>query len=209
MAKEIKNKEEKKTTSKKTKTEAKKTTTKKVNKTVAKPKKIEKKEPKKKEIKKSETVIKEEIKSKPKENLSKKINNKLIYIIIIFVFLLICLFGFQFIKKVTPNKERELTKLMEKMGSEFYTDFYYDSLSKLKKGKELEKTLSKFKDIGIKVNLDNLGRYDNEKNAEIVSKFKVNEKECDKLNTRVTIKPKSPYGKKDFDISVELDCDFE
>ena len=96
------------------------------------------------------------------------------------------------------------------MGKEFYTEFYYDEISKGKTSDELAEFLSGFQDVGIKVNLDNLSRYNDNANEEEIAKFK-NEKDeaCDKTNTRAVIYPKSPYGKNDFTIKAELDCGFE
>ena len=61
--------------------------------------------------------------------------------------------------------EDKLNNSLTKMGEEFYTDFYYTEISKNKTNEEITEFLSKFKDVGIKINLDNLSRYNEEKNA--------------------------------------------
>ena len=71
--------------------------------------------------------------------------------------------------------------------------------------------LAKFKDIGIKVNLDNLIRHNTEESDELKKEFvnsKTNEA-CDTNNTKVVIYPKDPYGEKDYKIEVILECGFE
>ena len=40
-------------------------------------------------------------------------------------------------------------------------------------------------------------------------KFKNNGKACNNKTTRAIIYPKSPYGKKDYKVEVELDCGFD
>lgn len=106
--------------------------------------------------------------------------------------------------------EDKLNNSLTKMGEEFYTDFYYNEISKNKTTEEITEFLSKFKDVGIKINLDNLSRYNEKKNAETIKTFK-NEKgtACNTTSTRAIIYPKSPYGRKDYTIKVELDCGFE
>lgn len=153
--------------------------------------------------------IKEEEKSKKMTKEEKR--NKMILICSIAVVLVI-VFVVVFCLTTRNNKslEDELSESLTKMGEEFYTDFYYVEISKDKTAIEISDNLSKFKDIGIKINLDNLSRYDDGKNKEEISKFKnENGIACDITNTRAIIYPISPYGKNDYTIKVELDCGFE
>lgn len=71
--------------------------------------------------------------------------------------------------------------------------------------------LSKFSTIGIKVDLENLGRYNNGEFKDKISKFKNSDtdEKCNSTNTMVYIYPKSPYGKTDYTVKAELDCGFE
>lgn len=153
--------------------------------------------------------IKEEVKTKEMTKEEKR--NKMILICSIAVGLVI-VFVVVFCLTTRSNKslEDELSESLTKMGEEFYTDFYYVEISKGKTATEISDNLSKFKDIGIKINLDNLSRYNDGKNKEEIAKFK-NEKgtACDMTNTRAIIYPTSPYGKNDYTIKVELDCGFE
>lgn len=107
------------------------------------------------------------------------------------------------------NQEEELTTILKELGSEFYEEFYYDKV-----GNNLEERrnfLEKYKDIGIKINLDNLSRYNSEKNKEKIEQF-VNKKtnqECDKENTMVIIYPNDPYEKDSYKEEIKLICGFE
>lgn len=178
----------------------------------------------KKEIKKEEVIEKKEIKEEkvaPKEN-----DNKVIQIIAIVIVLAAVLGIVLFLTRdARLSQEEKLEKSLTKMGEKFYTDFYYVEISKNKTSQEVSEFLSKYQDVGIKVNLDTLARYDdglteddkdakNDKdkkstNEDEIAKFKNDDKECDKTKTRAVIYPKSPYGKNDYSIKAELDCGFE
>ena len=103
----------------------------------------------------------------------------------------------------------EMTIYLEKMGKEFYEDFYYKQIGQT--DKERHEFLEKYKDIGIKVNLDSLSRYKKEDSEKILEEF-VNsktEEACDKTNSMVVIYPKEPYGNEDYRIDAILVCGFE
>ncbi len=98
---------------------------------------------------------------------------------------------------------------LEVMGKDFYENFYYDQLKS--SDEERSEFLSKFQSQGIKINLSNLVRSNKEVNEEKAKEF-VNPKTkepCDMENTKVIIYPKSPYGKKDYTIEVDLVCGLE
>lgn len=107
------------------------------------------------------------------------------------------------------NQKEELTTILKELGSEFYEEFYYDKV-----GNNLEERknfLEKYKDIGIKINLDNLSRYNTEQNKEKIEQF-VNKKtnqECDKESTMVIIYPNEPYEKNSYTEEIKLICGFE
>ena len=71
--------------------------------------------------------------------------------------------------------------------------------------------LKKYEELGIKVNLDNLSRYNNKENEELVKTFvnNKNNEACNLQDTKVIIYPKSPYNKTDYTIEVQLVCGFE
>lgn len=187
------------------------TTTKKETKPVVKkevvketPKKVETK-PEVKEIKKEENKVevkevkKEEVKADKKKIITiASIILAAIIIVIIIIVAITSLF----------NKEKKISKRVEEMGKDFYSKYYYVELSKNRDKKELEKVLSKFEKIGIKINLENLSVYSSGKYNKEIETFKSKKKECDKKNSKVIIYPTKPYGKNDYKIEVELDCGF-
>lgn len=170
-----------------------------------------------KEIKKEEQKNEKVEKVEKKENKSVKTisheekKKKMIQICAIALGLIIVLGVILFLTRGSRlSQEEKLNRSLTKMGEEFYTEFYYTEISKNKSDKEVSEFLSKFQDIGIKVNLDNLSRYNDGANEDEIANFK-NEKgtACNTTNTRAVIYPKSPYGKKDYTVKVELDCGFD
>lgn len=145
-----------------------------------------------------------------------KENKKVILIIGIIVVLLVALLVafLVFGGNNTNKQEKTLTKYIDEMGRDFYENFYYEQI-----GKDDDARINfvqDFKDIGIKINLDNLSRYttnDEEKDkkfADMIAEFK-NKKtntECNKENTRIIIYPTSPYHKTDYNVEINLDCGF-
>lgn len=101
------------------------------------------------------------------------------------------------------NNDEKLSATLEEMGRDWYENFYYDGFDEKKRAD----ILSRFKDIGIKVDIDNLSRYNTEVNAEKLKDFKMDEEDgCDKTETKVIIKPQDPYGKTDYTIETKLVC---
>lgn len=107
----------------------------------------------------------------------------------------------------SKNKEEKLENILKDLGTDFYENFYYNQVGTNEK--ERAEFLKKFKDIGIKVSLDNLFRYQKEEPKEIIAKFvnKETKKECDRINSMVIIYPKDPYGKTDYTIDSTLVCE--
>lgn len=138
----------------------------------------------------------------------KGVNKSLIIIIVsVVVVAIIAVIAMLFIDK--KDNKKELEKSLTEMGRDFYENFYYDQVGS--SADERTSLLSKFTTVGIKVDLDNLGRYNNGELKDQISKFqnKKNKEKCSKTNTRVIIYPKSPYGKTDYTVEIELDCGFE
>ena len=133
-----------------------------------------------------------------------KIDFKIIGGVLLVLIMMLGLFMFK-----KDNQEEELNQLLKQLGSEFYEEFYYDKV-----GNNLEERknfLEKYKDIGIKINLENLSRYNSEQNKDSLAKF-VNKKtnqECDKTNTMVIIYPTEPYEKNSYTEEIKLICGFE
>lgn len=139
-----------------------------------------------------------------------KKSNKVIAIIIVGIVAVIAIVSVVIFKLKTPSLEEQFNSSLTKMGEKFYTDFYYVEISKNKSATEVSDFLSKFHDVGIKVNLDNLSRYNDNANKDEIAKFKNSDgKACNITNTKAIIYPKSPYGKSDYTVKVELDCGFD
>ena len=118
-------------------------------------------------------------------------------VVVVVAIVVVALFAFG------KNKDEKLAATLEEMGRDWYENFYYDGFDEKKRAD----ILSRFKDIGIKVDIDNLSRYNTEVNAEKLKDFKMDEEGgCDKTETKVIIKPQDPYGKTDYTIEAKLVC---
>ena len=156
---------------------------------------------------------KEEVKvvTEGKKNETKPVNknNGIICIVIgvVLVVALIVAACIMFIKK--GGQEASLSKSLESMGKDFYENFYYTQVGST--DEERANFLSKYETIGIKINLDNLSRYDNNKNSDKINKFVNNKtnKACDRTNTRVIVYPQKPYNQTSYKIETQLDCGFD
>ena len=107
------------------------------------------------------------------------------------------------------SKKQQYEKTLKDMGKDFYENYYYERTGK--NDEERKTFLSKYSSTGIKIDLENLGRYNGQFNKEKVAELvdSKNKNVCDTKNTRVIIVPKEGYGKTDYEIKVELDCGFE
>lgn len=137
----------------------------------------------------------------------KKSSNKNVIIIVVIVVLAIIVGVVLGLGR--KSNEKELDSSLKEMGKSFYENFYYEQVGS--SADERSSLLSKFTTVGIKIDLDNLGRYNDGEFKDEIEKFKnskTNDK-CNKTNTKVIIYPKSPYGKTDYTVKAELDCGFE
>lgn len=109
------------------------------------------------------------------------------------------------------NPQKKLEKRLETVGRDFYENMYYDHIVSNKSDEEVKEFFSKFTEIGIKVDLDNLNRYDTEKYPNLIDEFVHNKSKdaCHPINTKVIIYPSEPFNKTDYTIESELDCGFE
>lgn len=107
------------------------------------------------------------------------------------------------------SQEKKLKSRMEELGKDFYENFYYKQVGST--DEEKVAFLKKYESIGIKVNLDNLARYNTKENSKILEEFVNNKtkKECDKNNSQIIIYPKDPYNQTSYKIEVKLDCGFK
>ena len=199
----------KKETTKKTTT--KKTTTKKVVMKTTPKKLVKKTPPKKEEVKKTvpkkEEVVKEpvvEIKEEVKVEKKNIFTKRNIIIAVIALVIINIIVGAILIYNNPKNK---LTRSIKYMGKDFYTNYFYNTLKEGRSNKELSEILERYKDTGIKINLKNLSQFDSSKYKEEIDNMVENNK-CIDTKTRAVIYPKAPYGKDNYKIKIELNCNF-
>lgn len=137
----------------------------------------------------------------------RKLNKKTLAIvaailIVVILVVLLVVFG----KK---SNEKELESSLNKMGASFYENFYYEQIGS--SADDRTSLLSKFSTIGIKIDLENLGRYNDGEFKKDIKEFKnsLTGEKCNQTKTKVIIYPKSPYGKTDYKIETELSCGFK
>ena len=140
---------------------------------------------------------------------SKEINNrKKLIVCIISGVIVVAAIVLVLIFFVFKDNKSQLSNEIESAGKNFYENFYYNQVGK--DDKEKQEFLSKYATIGIKIDLENLARTSDNKDA-LLDKF-INKKtgqKCNTTNTKVTIYPKDPYGQKDYTIESVIDCGFD
>lgn len=116
---------------------------------------------------------------------------------------------FLFGNSSTMSNKEQYEKTLREMGKDFYENYYYDRTGKT--DEERQNFLSKYSTTGIKIDLENLGRYNSEANKDKIAELinPDNKNVCDAKNTRVIIIPKEGYKKTDYEIKIELDCGFD
>lgn len=156
---------------------------------------------KKEETTKKPVVKKEEVKVEKKNIFTKKniiICSSILVVILLIVLLILFL----------TNPKRKIKNTLENVGKDFYTNYYYDQLTKKRSKDDLKSLFSKFSKNGIKLNLNYLSSYNKGKQKDVIDSLKYKKKSCNKDNTKVIIYPEEPYGKTDYRIELELDCGF-
>ena len=137
----------------------------------------------------------------------RKLNKKVLFAIVgilVIIVLVVVIFAFG-----NKSNEKDLEDSLNKMGSSFYENFYYEQIGS--SSDDRTSLLSKFTTIGIKIDLENLGRYNDGEFKNDIKQFKnsLTGETCNKSKTKVIIYPKSPYGKTDYKIETELSCGFK
>lgn len=143
------------------------------------------------------------IEKQEKRKLNKKTLALVVAVLIVVILVvLLVVFG----KK---SNEKELESSLNKMGASFYENFYYEQIGS--SADDRTSLLSKFSTIGIKIDLENLGRYNDGEFKKDIKEFKnsLTDEKCNQTKTKVIIYPKSPYGKTDYKIETELSCGFK
>ena len=88
----------------------------------------------------------------------------LIVIILLVVFLILPNLG-----KSEAKVQKDFEGMLREMGKDFYENYYYDNLAKT--DEERKDFLKKYQSIGIKIDLENLGRYNSNANKDKVAEF--------------------------------------
>ena len=98
-------------------------------------------------------------------------------------------------KSISPTT---ISQNLETVGQDFYENHYYSDMDD-----EQKKLLAEFKDQGIVIDITNL---------EVITplseelKNSLIKNECNFDETKIVIYPEEPYGKKDYNLKIELSC---
>lgn len=128
-------------------------------------------------------------------------------VVVVILVVLLVVFALGHKSSNTESAQEKYERYLKEMGKDFWENYFYDTI----KEDERNDILNKFQSIGIKANLDSLGRYNSESFKDKIAEFvnpKTNEA-CDPEGTKVIIYPKGNLGKYDYDLEVEIDCGFE
>jgi len=168
----------------------------------AEEKKVEK--PEVKEVKKE--AKKENVFANLCNVIKANVKNILVVLAIILALVLVIVLV---VNACNKNNQKTLEENFETIGKKFYEDYYYNGTGKDDEARA--KFLAKFKDNGLRINLDNLSRYEftDEKGNAYEFVNKKTKEECDATNSVVVIYPQEPYGKTDYVIDAKLSCGFE
>lgn len=106
------------------------------------------------------------------------------------------------------SKEEKLLKTyLQELGIDFYENVYYNQIGH--NDDERKVVLEKFKDIGIKISLNNIEKNINDTNKEKLLAFTNQDiANCDKDNTKIIIYPEAPYKIDSYHFEIELVCEF-
>lgn len=100
---------------------------------------------------------------------------------------------------------------LEAIATDYYENYYYDKfVASIPKDKNLETVMRDFDQDGFaQVLLRHLLLFDNERNKDFERYFETSSYICDKNTTAIKIKPVAPYGKKDYEVSYTLSCNYK
>ena len=102
-----------------------------------------------------------------KVNVAKSVSFVVALVVLITVVTIVAFGG-------SGNQEKKLNAKLEELGTSFYEEFYYDQLGDTQEEKEA--VLKKFTDKGIKIDLDNLLRLNEQENNDVKKLTKTNKK---------------------------------
>ena len=147
--------------------------------------------------------------TKKAENLIRNHKRKIIYIT--FLILIILLFSLPFIyhnyMESKKTDSENISQYIEKLGKEFYENYYYPQLKDLQANHMIEDRttfLKNFETTGIPVTLNRVIelRFKTEKE---INRYLRNY-QCDFKTTGFTVYPKCPYEKKSYQLEPHIVC---
>lgn len=143
-----------------------------------------------------------------KENRKKSIAIICAIVVAIAVIVVVVLFATGTIGNKNKKVEKQLTARLEELGRNFYEEYYYKQVGK---DEEARKNFVKgHAQNGIKIDLANLARANTIEQQNILNAFaNATGDACSTTGTKVAIYPKEPYGPKDYEIKITLDCGFD
>ena len=101
-------------------------------------------------------------------------------------------------------------RVLEKISRDYYENYYYDKFIAVNGATERQKIMDEFKESGFApVLLRHLLLFDNERNKKYAGFFETSSYACDKNSTSIKIIPVEPFGKKDYEISYSLSCNYK
>lgn len=129
--------------------------------------------------------------------MEKKGNKKIIFVITIII-LVLFLGVLVFLNLDTEKRAETRLKQLSKV---FYKYYYEDNSDKKDKDK-IKVFLSNYSTTGLTIRLKDMETYIDTKKVENYKDLK----KCNAEETKITIYPKSPYGKEDFKVELNLKC---
>ena len=130
--------------------------------------------------------------------MEKKGNKKIIFVITIIIILVLFLGVLVFLNLDTEKRAETRLKQLSKI---FYKYYYEDNSDKKDKDK-IKVFLSNYSTTGLTIRLKDMETYIDTKKVENYKDLK----KCNAEETKITIYPKSPYGKEDFKVELNLKC---
>lgn len=99
-------------------------------------------------------------------------------------------------------------KRFEELSRDYYETIIYPNIAKNYEGDQLEEAFKDYVDRGETIRLRVLTNYYRiERKQDYRSDFKNDTYECNEDNSSAVVTPKAPFGKTDYDITFELNCE--
>ena len=118
---------------------------------------------------------------------------------IIGIIVLILLIGTIII--LNASKETRIKLRIKNLAGTFYSYYYEENTDKKDKDK-IKVFLSNYASSGLRIKLGDMETYLDTHKVENYNILK----KCDKDKTKITIYPKFPYEKKDYDVKIKMSC---